>query len=485
MDILRLPYGPWKPLISGKYEDYDISLYQNPDRDIFTVVVDKDEEGNPKGLVVIMYRAFLVDGDVNTLMNGLKERTTAIVKKRDSDLYRFLLIQEGPKYIGLQKSELADTLSKLGNALYADSTLLRKVAVAMGIPVTHIRDVPARVAALLLAEPIVIPNMLGHPGGISTTSEFGKVLPVGTGRDGSVEKESIFEFARTTILGEHERARKQMLAIIAENAMLTGIPTIILTQKPERYDKLNEPSPSNAVSKVGISPIGFPTTKWIPGEDLHIDLNTVDQKALAETLGITSEIKAYQAIVAAIRAKQGGAGKIGDLVAKDAKMKYHALQAFRICKHEDLAYGKYYGKNDVTPLLEAGDIGHATVIHVPDDPHAKTAVQSLLSGLLRFLENRGKSKKLRAMLIIDGGDHILPRLDSDIQKALVNTITELRNYGIGFAVDAPSEADIAKNLLDLAEAHVRTVSDEEVGIRIVTKRPYRAILRPLASNITL
>jgi len=451
MDILRLPYGPWKPLISGKYEIYDISLYQNPDRDIFTVVVDKDDEGNPRGLVVIMYRAFLVDGDVQTLMNGLKEKTTAIIKKRDGDTYRFLLIQEGPKYIGLQKSELADTLSRLGNALYADSTLLRKVAVAMGITVTHIRDVPARVAALLLAEPIVIPNLMGHPGGLTSTAEFAKVLPVGTNK----------------------------------NAMLTGIPTIILTQHPERYAKMNEPAANGSAAKMGISPMGFPTAKWAVGNDFHVDLNTVDERALADTLGVSFELKSFQEIVGAIHAKQGGAEKIGELITQEGKMKYHALQALRICAHEEKAYGKYYGKNDVTPLLEAGDIGHATVIEVPDEVHAKTAVQSLLAGLQKFLENRGKSKKLRAMLIVDGGDKILPRVDAPIQNALVQTIMELKEYGVGFAVDAPSEADISKTIVDLAEAHVRTVSDDEVGIRIVTKRPYRAILRPLVSNITL
>ncbi len=485
MDILRLPYGPWKPLISGKYEIYDISLYQNPDRDIFTVVVDKDDEGNPRGLVVIMYRAFLVDGDVQTLMNGLKEKTTAIIKKRGGDTYRFLLIQEGPKYIGLQKSELADTLSRLGNALYADSTLLRKVAVAMGITVTHIRDVPARVAALLLAEPIVIPNLMGYPGGLTSAAEFAKVLPVGKNKNGEVEKESIFEFARTVILGEHEKARKRMLAIIAENAMLTGIPTIIITQHPERYEKMNEPAPHEEVAKMGISPIGFPTARWALGDDFHIDLNTVNERALADTLGVSFELKSFQEIIRAIHAKEGGAEKIAELITQEGKMKYHSLQAIRICTHEEEAYGKYYGKNDVTPLLEAGDIGHATVIHVPDEAHAKTAVQSLLAGLQKFLENRGKSKKLRAMLIVDSGDKILPRVDAPIQNALVQTIIELKDYGVGFAVDAPSEADIAKTIVDLAEAHVRTVSDEEVGIRIVTKRPYRAILRPLASNITL
>ncbi len=484
MDILRLPYGPWKPLISGKYEDYDISIYQNPDRDIFTVVVDKDEEGNPRGLVVIMYRAFLVDGDIQTLMNGLKEKTTAIIKKRKGETYKFLLLQEGPKYIGLKKSELADALSRLGNAIYADSTLLRKVAVAMSIPVTHIRDIPARTAALLLAEPIVIPNLLGHPGGIVASPEFAKVLPVGKTHDGTVVKESIFDFARTVVLGEHEKARKQMLAIIAENAMLSGIPVIILTQHPERYKKMNEPSDAN-LSEYGVHTMGFPANQWKLGEDYFIDINTVDPRALAEALGISSDIKAYNEIVAAIHSAGGNAVKIGDLIKKEDKMKFHTLRALRICAHEERTRGEIYGKNDVTPLIEAGDIGHAKILHVKDDPHSKTAVQSLLEGLLRFLESRGKSKRLRALIIVDDGERILPRINEPIQDALLNTIIELREYGVGFAADAPSEAEIAKKILDLAETNIKTVSEDEVGVRIVTKRPYRAKLRPLISKITL
>ena len=483
MDVLRLPYGPWKPLLSGKYEGYDISLYQNPDRDLFSVLVDSDADGNPKGLVVLMYKAFLVDGPVTDLVRGVRNRTIVITKKTGGDVYQFLLLEGGPKYIGLAKEELVETLNKLGNSLYKDTTLLRNVAKAMGITVTALRDVPRKVAALMLAEPIVLPNMVGAPG-IAVTPEFEKVLPLGRGRNGEIVKESVAEFGRTAILGEHAAARKKFLRIILENVLLSGIPAIVVTKNPASYEKMNQPG-RHDVQNYGITPVGFPRRIWKLGKDYFLDLNFVDAKALAEALGVSPAQKAFLTITEEIKSRRGEINDITDVFVPKNLEKFHRLRAFRILRETKEENPTAFGRNNVSTLLVMGDMGNATIVEVGENILTQTALQSLLSNLLDFISKRGKSRKLRAVVFIEEAHRIVPRIKSPVTEAIVNTIAELKDYGIGFVFEAEDEAHVHKTLVDLVETTVRTVNDNEVGVRLLTKRPYRLKLRPFASNITV
>ena len=481
MDILRLPYGPWKPLLSGKYEGYEVTIYQNPDHDLFSVLVDTDEDGNPKGLVVIMYKIFLVDGPVVDIMKGLKTRTIAITKKREGDIYQFLLLEGGPKYIGLSREELAETLSRLGNLLHKDSTLLRNVAKTLGIGITALRDVPKSIAALVLAEPAVIPNLVGCVYG-PAMFEFAKPLPLGRGRDGDIIKESIVEFGRTVIFGEHSVARKIFFRILIENTLLSGIPAIIITKNSKKYEKMNEPGDHEVLS-YGISPVGFPRRIWSLGENYFIDLNFVDHAALAEAIGVSTSQKAFLAISEEIKAKRGSIITLRDILLLKKQEKFHNVRAKRITEEVMTERPKDFGQNNVAGLLTVGDVGSATVLSVEDDMWTKAAAQSLLAKLLQFVSKRGKSKKLRAVVFIEDADRITPRVKSSVTQSIVDTIAELKDYGVGFVVEAPDEASVHKTIVELSETIVRTVNDDEVGVRLLTKRPYRVKLRPLASNL--
>ncbi len=483
MGVLRLPFGPWKPLLSGKYEGFDISLYQNPDRDLFSVLVDMDDQGRPRGLVVIMYRAFLVDGPAKQLMEGLNLKTMLITKRKQSQTYQFLLLEEGPKYIGLEPKELEETLDALGNAMYKDTAIIRKAAKAMSIALAQLRDVPRRVAAMMLAEPVLLPSTLGVASGAREETGFDRVFPLGRGRDGNVVKESILEFSRTVIFGEHEPARKRMLRILLENALLSGIPAVVLTPHQDDFRKMNEPA-ERGPEGMGITPIGFPRKLWSVGEGIYVDLNTVSKNCLAEALGISPAGKAMDVLAKWIDTKRGTIEGIKDLRAKLQKAKYYELQALRVVQHHQQKNGEKFGRNNATELLAKGDIGEATIIKTEKNIWTVAAVESMLKALLKFLEPRGKTRQPRVMFFVEDAHLLFPRVDSPIIDDLINVAAQLADYGVAFAIEAPSEADVRKELVDLAEATVITVNDSEVGVRLLTKRPYRMTLREYVCNIS-
>lgn len=483
MDILRLPYGPWKLLLSGKYEGYDVTIFQNPDHDLLSALVDTDDDNNPKGLVVMMYRGYLVEGPVIDIIKGLKTKTIAITKKREGEIYQFLLLEGGPKYIGLSQKELAETVSKLGNALYKDATLLRNVAKTLGIETTALRDVPKTVAAMVLAEPAIIPNLIGSVYG-PAVFEFAKPMPLGRGRNGDVVKESIVEFGRTVILGDSSDARKSIFRIILENTLLSGIPAIVITRNSKKYEKMNEPG-DHEVMSYGISPVGFPRKIWRMGEDYYIDLNFVDHGALAEAIGVSASQKAFERISKEINAKKGSITTMKELFALKKQEKFHRVRAKRIAEELMMEHPRDFGQNSATVLLNAGDIGSATVIAVEDDLWTKVGAQSVLAKLKDFVSKRGRSKKLRAIIFVEDADKVIPFVKSKTTQAIVNTMTELKDYGVGFVIEAPDEASAHKDLVDLSETMVKTVGHNEVGVRLIAKRPYRVTLRPFASNVNV
>ena|GEM_PF-3183542 len=483
MGVLRLPFGPWKPLLSGKYEGFDISLYQNPDRDLFSVLVDTDENGKPRGLVVIMYRAFLVDGPAKQLMEGLNLKTMLITKRKQGQTYQFLLLEEGPKYIGLEPKELEDTLDALGNAMYKDTAIIRKAAKAMSIALAQLRDVPRRVAAMMLAEPVLLPSTLGVAAGGREDMGFDRVFPIGRARDGNVVKESILEFSRTVIFGEHEAARKRILRILLENALLTGIPAVVLTPHQEDFGKMNEPA-ERGPEGMGVAPIGFPRKLWSVGNGIYVDLNVVGKNCLAEALGISSGGKALEVLEKWIDAKRGTIEGIRDIRMKLTRAKYHELQALRVVQHHQEKNGEKFGRNNATELMARGEIGEATVIKTEKSIWTVAALESMLEALLKFLEPRGKTRQPRIMFFVEDAQMLFPRVESPIIDELMNVAAKLVDYGVAFVVEAPNEAEIRKEIVDLAEATVITVNDSEVGVRLLTKRPYRITLREYVSNIS-
>jgi len=330
---------------------------------------------------------------------------------------------------------------------------------------------------------VVVPNLIGSVFG-PTALEFAKPLPLGKGRDGEVVKESAVEFGKTVILGEHAEARKKFFRIVLENVLLSGIPAVVITKCPEKYEKMNEPG-SHDVTGYEIPPMGFPRRIWRLGYDYFVDLNVVDHAALAEAMGVSTAQKAFTTISEGIKAKKGGIGTLRDVLTLKKEEKFHNLRAKRIVEEVMREHPRYFGQNSVSGLLTMGDVGSATVVAVGEDLWTQTAAQSLLAGLLKFVSRRGKSRKLRAVVFVEDADRITPRVKSPVTGALVRTMAELKDYGIGFVVEAPDEAGVHKDIVGLAETTVRTVSKEEVGVRLLTKRPYRVKLRPLASNLSV
>ncbi len=478
--MLRLPYGPWYPLFSGKYEGTDVSLYQNPDRDFLSVVVDADEKGRPRGLVLTMYRGFLAEGPVQQLLESLRQNAYLFMTKRGDEVHRFLLIVKGPRYVGVLTEELRKALEEMGNALYRETVVVRELGKAMSVTLTALRDVPKRVAALLLAEPLVLPKMTG-----AKTAEVAVEVPhvaLGKTREGLVAKEPVTEFRFVTVTGEHEKGRKRAVRILVEGYALAGIPVIVLTKEAEAYEGMKNAG-SAKLAEYGLAPVGFPVSIVSPGKGAFLDLNVVDMGALADLLGVSPSADVVKVLGQARERGKGGIEGIDDLRRLVEGNQYAPLQARRVLDVAKKKYGGVFSKNTATHFLVATEIGGITVVEMREDVLHPLVAHTVLEVVAEFLRRRGK--KGGVAVVVEGADRIVPRVDSPVVRALVSSLRKLADQKAYIALEAESEAYIDESLVSKVETRITTVSDEEVGIRMLTKRPYRFTLRPFASSITV
>ncbi len=481
MDVLRLPYGPWYPLFGGKYEGTDVSLYQNPDRDFLSVIVDRDEKGNPRGLVLTMYKGFLAEGPVQQLLESMKQNAYLFITKRGGNIHRFLLIVRGPRYIGIAPEELRKAIEEMGNALYREQIVVRELAKAMSVTLTALRDVPKRVAAALLAEPLVLPRLTGTKTTVQIVEEAPQVV-LGKNRDGLVAKEPIKEFRCVCISGEHERGRKKALAIFVENYALAGIPVILFSKNPRRYEGLRNAG-TEKLKEYHMAPMGFPVSIVSPGNGAFIDLNVIDPDAFLDLLGVSPNAAVARVFREALGRGKGGLETIKDLHKYLTGSQYFPLQARRIILAAEKKFGNVFGKNEATNYLTATELGGITVVSMREDVVHMALAHTILEVVYLFLKKRGRRGGVA--VVFEDAHRLVPRARSPLVNALIESVKHLADIKAYLAFETPNESQLPDDIMRKIETRVVTVSDDEAGMRILTKRPYRFFFRPFASSITI
>ncbi len=471
MKILRLPHGPWKLLLGGNFEGYPLSIYQNPDRDLLVVVVDR-EEGKPKGVVVVMYRGFYALGPVDALVEGVKRELIVLKKKREDGIYNFVLLQGGPKYIGLSSKELEDAVDMIGNALYKDAELFMKIARGFDVELKQLRDCEPRIVSVLLSEPLLLPKLVRTP---KTTIEETPMVVLGKTRVG-IAKEIVEEFRRAVIEGPHTTARKRFLLVLLEELARLGYPVILFTRDISKLSGLSEASDED-LSAYGLRPIGFHWKPITPGKDVFVELGTVDPNAFLDVIGVKGKVG--DILVSALQKRPVGIEDLRNAVQGE---RFVDGRARRVIKVVELKHGHYIGINDVSPFLAKGEVGAITVFAYREEPWHLLTMQSFLEKLFLFTSKRG----IRDVFILFEDAHRLFMLaDSPLNKALAASLLKLMGQKIGVVLECEDSAFLRKEVTEKIETSVKTINDEEVGVRPLTRRPYRVEIRPFLSKIRL
>ncbi len=477
MGVIRLPHGPWRSLLVGKYEGKDVSLYQNPQRDILYVVVDRGEDGRARGLVVTVYRGFYVErGNVKQVLDHLSGSPVGVSKRWKGEIFQFLLVPGGIKYISLDPQELRDTVDEMEITLTRMEKSVLAIARALGITLRPLAVVPKNVAAILLVEPAAIAGLA--PAGIPSVSEGG-VMVLGLLKNGEVARDAPINFRRTIIYGQ-EGGRLKFFSVLIEEFLRNGINVLVATTRPEHYTALSSAGPKNELhTKLGLEPLGF-SVKVL---DTVVDLSLVPKRAFTYMCGVSPSTNTGEGIMGLLEANRDVETPTG-LVERITKTDLISLRVGRVLRAvEDLKPEIFHklAYNHFISLSSTG-LGGAYILNTADQ-WGRASLTSYLAGIGEALKRRGKTENPRFIVFIEEGEKIVPREGDPISEDVVGVIEKYRDYGMGWVISTEKDIHIHPNLVSFTETKVGAVGMDDVGVRTLVKRPYRLTVRPMLSSL--
>ena len=482
MGIVNLPHGPWKSLLVGKYDERDVSLYQNPQKDILYVVVDRDEEGKAKGLVVTVYRSFYLErGDLKVLLNHISGSPVGVSKKWKGDQFQFLLLPAGIKYIGLDPQELKDTVDEMEVRLIRMEKNVVALASTLGMMLRPFSVVPKNIAALLFVEPSVIAGLapVAERSGERTSESL---FILGSLKTGGVATESPLNMRRTIIYGDRV-GRKRAFQILLEEFLRTGVNALVVTQEPEKYRGLSRAAEATEMhKKLGIEPVGFSTKELKP----LLDLAVLPPDSLVEVAGLKLDTETAAKTVAYLEKYRMEVEKTSEIVKRITETDVISLRAGRVLTALDLVAGSLFRKETYNQYisLAATGLGGAYILSLKN-PWDHLSLLNYIYGIGEALKRRGKSEDARFMIFVENGERVFTKTENRTTKRLLEALETYREYGLGWVVEVEKSVLLNDMLIALTETNIGAVGENDVGVRTLVRRPYRVDLRPYLTSASI
>ncbi len=474
MGLIKLPHGPWKSLLIGKYEDRDVSIYQNPHRDILYVVVDRDQSGVAKGLVVTVYRAFYIEnGDARRMIEHLSGMPVAVVKKWKGDTFQFFLIPAGIKYISPEPEELKKVVDEMVISLDRIERNVVMLGRTLGMQVKPLAMVNKSVAAILFVEPTVIAGL--SP--IKPSEKKEGVMILGRMRTGALASESPINLRRTVIYG-NDVGRKHMFVVSIEEFLRNGINVLLVTREPKKYEGFRAASEDKELlAPYGLQPTGFSleVLEW------KVDLGVTPPGAVVYTGGIREGTQTFNKAVDILKKL-----KPDNLLSLDTEegdvISRRAVRSLRSIGRK----GNYFDKVGFGKFvsLSSTGLGGLYIIRV-ENPWNYLSLLSYVSGIGTYLERKGKTEYVRVMVAVEDAWRILPKEGNYLTKTLVTLLERFKDHGMGWVLETDRDTNLDGMILALTETKLGAIGENDVGVRILTKRPYRMDIRPFITGVRL
>ena len=248
----KLPHGPWKEIFYGEWTGYNINMFENPDKFTLILIYEKGKEREIKGVMVLLNKYFVVEGDPSKLAEGLGGYSLVFGKYHPTFKTTYLIIGSGPQYS--KEEVVSETVDKAFSIVEKKSEEVMEKSKAFGVNVTELKHAKEEFSARLFSEPTLLPGLVFRETP-EKIAEKGVVL--GKKLDGSMAEENIRNFMSTVVVGKTEQVIHN-LHVILENCVLSGITGIVFDDS-ESFKNMGSPNTSfNYEEFPNLQPIGMP-----------------------------------------------------------------------------------------------------------------------------------------------------------------------------------------------------------------------------------
>ncbi len=255
----KLPYGPWKQLVSAHWLDKPLSIHANKDGLLLLLLFDEGRGGRPKGVVLMLVKPFLFQGDAS---KALRSADSVTIKKTASGTLSFALAQAKPHYSKFDEAELA-------GALKSQYASLVPVSLS-NVKSRSFADLLDSERDALLGDPLSFFSIL--PSSLKEGEQTMKLLQLGESTDGG----EVYAPSGTIVVsGSDEKERVGLLRLLLEEALVEGAPCLVIDECG--FDSLSFPKQFKGAS--------FNRRAFELGKSLFVELSSVPPSVISSEEG--------------------------------------------------------------------------------------------------------------------------------------------------------------------------------------------------------
>ncbi len=460
---LDLPFGPWTKIISGQWGTYPLTIYQNPEKLLLLVLFEKEGD-KLKGLLVLMKKALVVEGDLSKFLVSQKRELTLIEKFSKDFVARFLLVGSSPAYVDYSQAALVNAVRVQYGELQALSKIASEVASTYDVSARDLKDASDEQAQILLGDPFAMLAYSPVPqaGGFesrSASSLSGVRVQVGIDRLKQPVNVKLDSLRSVLVVGESEEKRLHMVHVLMESALLNNIPAIAFDAMGA-FSGLALPNKNSAnfeTYKMTAIPLGFPFKAYELEKGLFVDLSLVSSDLFLQTFGLEkSDLSPL--LKRAYEKKAEKMASLGDLVlelsntSEDSEFSRYAInKAIRAIEVIQKTHPSLFGKNLSTDLTMPfqSSVGKVIYVNLYGQPEKIQAL--IVESILKPFYSVHAPQLSTFLAFQKDAKELSPEMMLGLQA--------LSQAGFGFAIQSQNEPDEKAG----AALKIELIGDEAVA----------------------
>lgn len=479
---LDLPYGPWTKIVSAEWGRYPIVLYQNPDKIMMLVLFEKTKD-KVTGMVLILKKIFVVEGDIAKFMQAQKREVTVIEKFSKDYNNRYLLVGATPAYSTYSQDELIESVKKQYLELEAMNKLVTDMSKGYGFKVRGLEEATDAEAQTLLGDPLTLfaySAPAGSPASLEASVRLIKAK-IGINSEGEDVEVKLDSFNSVSIVGETREKRLHVMHVLCESVLQNSVSTLIFDSTGALTGLAfpnDDPSRYTAFHMPGMA-AGFPFKAFELGENLYIDLSKSDSDLFLRTFGL--EKTEFASIVRSIHEKNRlGISTLGDLInelSKQSESKdvllFNIKRAIRSLEVLQKVYPSLFAKNIAGELTQPWQDVTGRVYHLKLSKYPPEVQRLLIDSVLHGLVSP-PTASLQLLVAFEQNAQA-------VTDEVLYLINKFRKQGVGFVIQADHELDIEK--VGENALAIEAIGDEVVA-KEVGEKQVRLTIRPAYSKCT-
>jgi hypothetical protein len=495
MKLPKLREGPWRIVFEGMVQEHEVNIFSNTESVLMVLILEKEKD-KVSGAVIELFKVLVSKGALEEFIETLPKDAISLISHSKDETIKYLVLGSTSSYSVIEENAFADEVDKLLQKIHSSSETVKNVAKAYDLNLLELHKSGEETSNAFFSNPIMF-------FGLSTSNKSGAIheshtsvkiikgdVILGLTKDKLAAREPLSLFEKSAVFDGKKAERKHILHLIIEGALLSNIPAVIFDFN-NSFEGLNVPSKNITglqQSKVDFEPIGFPVKNFTPLQDVKIDLDLVSAQTLIELFGIgegnaakilTDLMKreSYQDIPQMIK-------KLNQSGFDEAITKSDIYKAGRILKLIDVSYPNFFdSKNNIAEVSKnwVKAIGRAGVINMDslDNRQALLLLNNLLKGILEHYKKQGETSSVKTMIFISEAERFFGLgLKNIASEEIVNTLNELKDFGIGYVFEAKSANKLNPNASKNLESQIYVIEKNEVGLKLANRKQYRVRTRP-------